>query len=98
MGSLKGRSMTALFYSCEVPSVLSISPSVSFADSSLIRGSLLYIAQILPNSILFKRNLKSLLQKNIPKIYNMHKLKICKIEYLYKLQFTIAISGNMIYN
>ena len=63
-GSPEGRSMAALFYSCEVPSVLSISPSVSFADSSLIRRSLLYISQILPNSILFKGNLKAYCKKH----------------------------------
>ena len=46
----------------------------------------------------FQKEFESLLQKNIFGIYNMHKLRIRKIEYLYKLQFVIAISGNMIYN
>ena len=46
----------------------------------------------------FQKEFESLLQKNIFEIYNMHKLQIHKIEYLYKLQFLIAISGNMIYN
>lgn len=55
-------------------------------------------SKILTIFIFFKRNPKAYCEKIILIIYNVHKLEIRKIEYLYKLQFIIAISGNMIYN